>query len=625
MRKSIAIYVIPDGPKETGHAGYALQELQAVADNVLVVTGPTPNACTAEVLAQAPSDHITATQHEMISPLDGYLQGLSELRDHLDELDRIILTGAHVFGPIGGFDPRINQMGIGTGRQAFSAYPHNAAQDNSLNTRCDLAQLPSLDFVVFSGDLVQEAGFWNLWDNLPKKDANHALREAELALATYLDEQSVPVHYALPEGILQSIEPRYFEVDKLIKYSAPCFPASVFFLDPVLHDLNAIDLRAALDDLRETAPELYAHVIRFATRLVPSRDFNTIADQYEILSDHSPHNEKTEWDFGTVAVFIHAYYAEMMDEFWELIQQIPVKSHLFLTTASEENRVQIETYLSEKGLPQGSFLVRVVEQNRGRDMSSLFITFRDVILSDTYKVALRLHSKRTPQVAPQVGQSFKSYLFDNLVHNPSYVRNLLDMMEAEPDIGLVIPPVIHIGFATLGHSWFNNKKSLRKIADDLDLDVPLDADTPVAPYGTMYWFRTQALYKMFAWEWKWEDYNPEPHHIDGGLAHIQERLIGYCAQDAGYRTVSVMTPRHAGRNYAKLEYKKQLLASYLASGNILDQKLQMQHSKGGGRTSLFRGLRGTYGAVLSRYPWTRRFLSPIARRVRRILMPHTNH
>jgi lipopolysaccharide biosynthesis protein len=91
--------------------------------------------------------------------------------------------------------------------------------------------------------------------------------------------------------------------------------------------------------------------------------------------------------------------------------------------------------------------------------------------------------------------------------------------------------------------------------------VPLDRDTPVAAYGTMFWFRPSALEPMFRYDWKWEDYNAEPNHVDGGLAHVQERLICYCAQQQGFRTLAVMASHQAARNYLKLEYKYQALAS----------------------------------------------------------------
>ena len=57
-----------------------------------------------------------------------------------------------------------------------------------------------------------------------------------------------------------------------------------------------------------------------------------------------------------------------------------------------------------------------------------------------------------------------------------------------------------------------------------------------------------------------DDYNAEPHHVDGGLAHVQERLICYVAQDAGYTTEQIISSHLAGWNYAMMEYKLQKLS-----------------------------------------------------------------
>ena len=71
----------------------------------------------------------------------------------------------------------------------------------------------------------------------------------------------------------------------------------------------------------------------------------------------------------------------------------------------------------------GAKEVRVVAQNRGRDMLSLFITFRDVMLSGEYALPLRLHFNRTPQMAWQIGRSLKRHLVESLVpeqfHRPA--------------------------------------------------------------------------------------------------------------------------------------------------------------------------------------------------------------
>ena len=102
----------------------------------------------------------------------------------------------------------------------------------------------------------------------------------------------------------------------------------------------------------------------------------------------------------------------MIGDFWALVRRLPCEAHLYITTASEDDQVRIAAYLTDVGLQPQDFTLRVVAQNRGRDMSSLFITWRDVILERRHQVALRLHSKRTPQVSRRVGESFKAHLLD---------------------------------------------------------------------------------------------------------------------------------------------------------------------------------------------------------------------
>jgi hypothetical protein len=120
-------------------------------------------------------------------------------------------------------------------------------------------------------------------------------------LARFLRDAGRSIAWAMPEAAMQTADPRHYEVHKLVATGAPCLPVSVLMLDPLIHDLNGIDLRAALDGLRTVNPALYNAVIAFATARVPMRSFNTIADQYEILSPHYPAT-RAEWGFGRVAV-----------------------------------------------------------------------------------------------------------------------------------------------------------------------------------------------------------------------------------------------------------------------------------------------------------------------------------
>lgn len=616
MPKTAAIYVIPFGLDSSDYISYAVRQLRGMVDHLIVVTSPDHMNETDALLDDHKPDQILFFEPGPRTPAAGYKLGLAQL---WDKAASVILTGSHVAGPLLPIDPRAFALAR-NGAHMFSPYWHNAKLDVRLKNITRLDLLPYLDFTVVSETLLLSEEFRGFWrDFKPSNNFWEEFLNTSLKLAEVLSALEFKVIYPAGAETFETSDPRLFEVHKIIEMGLPCFPLAVFMLDPVIHDLNAIDIRIALDKLRDSNYQLYRAVIQYVTRNISMRDFNTIADQYEVFPDKADNAGKKEWAFGKIAVFIHAYYADMMPEFWELLQRIPCDFDVYITTSTTDNKSLIETFLTDHGFPADRTSVETVERNRGRDMSSLFISFRDVALSGRYEVALRLHSKRTPQVSRQVGESFKKHLFDNLIKSSGYVSNILDRLEAEPDIGMIMPPIIHIGFATLGHSWFNNRRNLMALAEDMGLKVPFDINTPVAPYGTMYWFRTDALRRMFEWKWRWDDYNAEPNHIDGGLAHVQERLIGYCVQDRNYRILSAMTLELAARNYAKLEYKLQLLASHLVSGNILHQRDQLDHLSLNVRRRLFQMLEGSYGSFIRRFPSTHGVLRPGAKLVSRLI------
>jgi len=614
--KSTGIYVVSGGNAGTSVANHGLRALRTDCERLVVVTSPDSDLQWLEKFAP---DEILFDEHVEASFLAGLRRGLiAELSGDPDPETCIVATGAHVLSPIGELSSLLERV-RSEGIDLFAPYWCNSHLDPRTKRLNAPQFIPYLDFAIFSPRLLAETTFLNFWQKVSGQDFLNDLFDILVPFARLLAAHAVSATYPFKPDDLETSDPRLYEVDRLIGGNSPALPLAVLSVDPLLHDINAISLRPALDTLRARDPAAYQALIGYATKSIPMREFNANADQFEILPLSAECPDKRIWSFGSVAVFIHAYYPEMIEELVGIAERIPAPFDLFVSTASAQNRQKIEEFLTSAGYQSNQFDIRVVAQNRGRDMSSLFITFRDVILSDKYEIALRLHSKRTPQVSPQVSAEFKTHLFENLAPNSGYVSNLLNKLEKEPDIGLVIPPVIHIGFATLGHSWFNNFDMVKKLCSELGLSVPLDTSTPVAPNGTMFWFRTAALRKLFEHPWTWESYNKEPNHIDGGLAHAQERLIGYCAQAAGFRVLNVMNPKSAARNYAKLEYKLQRLAAHLPTGNIVEQDAILSRSKKSFRNQTHKKLKEIYGRILVRWPASRRFIRPIAKTVQRAL------
>ncbi|MGX9182387.1 rhamnan synthesis F family protein, partial [Mesorhizobium sp. BHbdii] len=155
----------------------------------------------------------------------------------------------------------------------------------------------------------------------------------------------------------------------------------------------------------------------------------------------------------------------------------------------------------------------------------------------------RIHTKKTLQVSGPRALLFKNHLLENLLNSPGYVENVIQLFRKNPVVGIALPPIIHISFDTMGRSWFANKEPVRALLKRLNVKVPLDDDTPVAPYGSMFWFRPKALQKLFDREWKHSDFPSDTEYADGDLPHALERAIVYVAQDAGYLAHHIISPR----------------------------------------------------------------------------------
>ncbi|MEV8642692.1 rhamnan synthesis F family protein [Mesorhizobium ciceri] len=622
LMRCYAIYVLHDDVSETSAAlaGEALRRIKGAADYLLVVALAPFNSTVGVLLADL-ADAVVGP-HARLTFKEGIRLGLKHIYETAPDLaDCVLVTGSHMAGPIGVFEPYLERA-LASDADLVAPYFHAPKIDPRLAARDLPARIPYFDFTFFKRSLLAQESFRRFWDRAePSSDYWSDFLGIVIAFGQLVESSGFKVEYLLDPEQLESFDPRMFEVHKLVELGGPVVPKDVFLLDPLIHDLQAIYARRALDALALRDPELCNLLWNVLLTEAELRTLHTNLEEHAVLDDRYVGEPKDEWNFGTVAVFIHAFYIDVLKDIWPSLKQLPGKADLYISTASEENKGHIEAFIADQGWPRGMIEVRVVAANRGRDMSALFITFQDVVLAGNYEVALRLHSKRTPQVGRQIGNSFRDHLLDNLIFNSDYVRNLYDVLDQNPKIGLVIPPTVHIGFGTLGHAWYTNKAPMLKLAAQIGIKVPVDRDTPVAAYGTMFWFRTEALRPLFEHPWKWTDFNPEPHHVDGGLAHLLERLMGYCAQSRHFRTLTICNRYAAARNYVKLEYKLQLLAAQLPSHNISMQYeyLLQKRSEAPIRRWIHKKLERLYADHVVRRPRLLNLVRPLAHFVRNLI------
>jgi rhamnosyltransferase len=519
--------------------------------------------------------------------------------DRLAEYDELVLYNHTFFGPIFPFSELFDEMD--TRHDDFWGISIHGEKTPNPFTGIGILPLHiNSHFIVIRRSILSSKAFKFYWDEIPKIESyTDSILVHESRFTKYFADLGYTFSSYVNPAEYGSSYPVFLDIAEAVAKRCPILKRRLFFHDPLFHEFNAIDLPRAMRLIEQESNYDQSLIWRNIVRTTQPRTLNTNASLLRILPDISVNSEMvTKW--GRVAVCAHIYYVEMLQDLLAATNHIPVEYDFIATTDNESKKALIEAELrNHPGIK--NIVVRVVEQNRGRDMSALFITCRDLFLDDRYDFVCRLHTKKSPQVGFAQGVLFKRHLVENLLYSSGYVKNLLGIFQGNPCVGLILPPVVHISYPTMGNAWFGNYRNVKSLLDELKIKVPMDFNTPVAPYGTMFWFRPRALRKLFVRRWKWEEFNKEPDHIDGGLAHALERTIGYAVQDAGYINMHVMNADQASYNYSMLEYKMQQNSMVQFKGvrhSLLDLKSSIARSLQHRSPILFRVTRKIYRTII---------------------------
>ena len=264
-----------------------------------------------------------------------------------------------------------------------------------------------------------------------------------------------------------------------------------------------------------------------------------------------------------IALIMHLYYMDLLDKTLEYAKSMPEGCDFIFTVGSEENATIVRERC--KDLPY-NVDVRVI-QNRGRDVSALLVGAGKDCLQ--YDYVCFAHDKKVTQLSPySIGDGFAYKCFENVLGSKALVSNIINHFENDPHAGVLAPaPPNHADyFGNFASLWGPNYEGTKKMLEKtLRVKVPLDKDKePIAPMGTMFWFRPKALQQFFDIDWKYEDFPPEPNKIDGSMLHFVERAYGYVPQANGYYTGYIYSDRFARIEITNLSYDIQKLANCAA-------------------------------------------------------------
>jgi glycosyltransferase involved in cell wall biosynthesis/SAM-dependent methyltransferase len=237
-----------------------------------------------------------------------------------------------------------------------------------------------------------------------------------------------------------------------------------------------------------------------------------------------------------LALHAHFYYPDLAGELARRLKANQAVCDLFISTDTEAKALTLERAFHDH---RGLVTIRVMP-NLGRDIGPLLTGFGDAVASGEYDVWGHVHGKKSAWAESPIGESYRTFLWDNLIGGKDKMMDLaVAAFAADPKLGLVFAEDPHLV------GWDANRGNAEALLARMGISGQLP-DFFEFPVGTMFWFRPSALRRLFDLRLAWDDYPREPLPYDGSLLHALERIVPFVA---GADSFTFATLRAPGANW----------------------------------------------------------------------------
>ncbi|KGF01257.1 MAG: rhamnan synthesis F family protein [Actinomyces urogenitalis] len=142
---------------------------------------------------------------------------------------------------------------------------------------------------------------------------------------------------------------------------------------------------------------------------------------------------------------------------------------------------------------------------------------------------------------------------DCVVDAPGALGANVALFAEHPGLGCVLPATDHAGTGLLGHGWAGSREEMLRWARDAGITVPLDPDTPLAPFDGVVLLSADAVRGS-------EEILSRLDSLAGDRADL---LLTAALATHGWHTRQVLGGGWAAADYSLLEYKYDRLAAFL--------------------------------------------------------------
>ena len=556
-RAGIFLFYDPEGKVDDYILG-CLGSLQEHMDYLLVVSNSPLDETNRKRLESVSSE--VMERKNVGYDVGAYRDGLRHLGwDHMGDYDELVLFNYTFFAPIhpwAGLFERTDKWDT----DFWGITEHDEVRPHPFLPKLVMPRHIQSHWIAVRASLSTTKDWRSYWEDMPPIESyNDSIQWHESRFTGYFNALGYRHEVAYNVDDYPSANPVFDNANLLLQDGCPILKRRNLFHNPLHLDRFAIIGADMLEQARLAGYDTDLILSNLARTSKP-RDLVTNAGLTWVVPQNASEETYAAAATQKVLAVAHIFYADMAEEILQRLSVLPKGYYLVATTSNEENQAQIRAVMERYGV-EGE--VRVVASNRGRDIGAFLVDCNDVLASGKWDIVVKIHSKKSVQDDYNAAQLFKTHLYDNLLNSRAHVANILAEFAAHPSLGMVLAPLPHMGYPTMGHAWFTNREPAQAVAKRLGINVPFDKDMPLATYGSMFIARPQALAKLVNAGFKPENFPVEGGYKDGSLAHVLERLMAYAALSEGFYVRPVLAPKWAEVYYGYLEYKLAAVSSFL--------------------------------------------------------------